>query len=125
MRHDHTTFNRHLSKIRVVSEHTIGLLKGRFPWMRCIRKDLTENPRTSAEIIQMVDACAILHNFLLKHKMEKYEEDWIDDDDNSIIDGYDRLPSGNDELNQPVPDGRAPDFRRTQLLYYLQETIGF
>ena len=47
------------------------------------------------------------------------------DDDDSVIDGDDGVPRGTDELNQPIPDNRPADLRRTQLLYNLQETQGF
>jgi len=33
-------FNTILSKARVVSEHTIGILKGRFPWLWHIRRPI-------------------------------------------------------------------------------------
>jgi hypothetical protein len=29
-------FNEKMAKLRIISEHTIGVLKGRFPWLRSI-----------------------------------------------------------------------------------------
>ena len=81
-----TLFNKQLSKARVISEHTIGLLKGRFPWLRAIRKSVTEDKTTLKDIILCLDACVILHNFLLENKMEVYEEDWLDDEDSVLHD---------------------------------------
>ena len=56
--------------------------------------------------------------------MEKYEDDRLDDDDDSVMDDAQRRPSGTDELNLPVPNNRPADYRRTQVLYYLQELYG-
>ena len=120
---EHTLFNKHLSKSRVTSEHTLGLLKGRFPWLRSIRKNITENKKTLKEVLLWLDACVILHNFLLKNNVELYEEDWIDDED-SVFDDSARRPEGDDELNLPVPNNFPPDYRRTQVLYFLQEQSG-
>jgi hypothetical protein len=38
-------FNTCLGSARVVSEHTIGLLKCRFPWLRHIRRCIKKNPK--------------------------------------------------------------------------------
>ena len=96
----HIIFNKQLSKAQIISEHTLGLLKGRFPWLRSIRKNITENKKTLKEVLLWLDACVILHNFLLEHKLELYEEDWIEYDTDSAA----------DELNLPVPDNRPADF---------------
>lgn len=118
---DYAAFNKCLSRARVVSEHTIGLLKGRFPWLRSIRKVIKDDECTLAEILSFMDACVILHNFLLHRGLSNIENSWQDDrDDLTDVDDVDRLPPG-DELNRAVPDGSPGDFRRTQLLYYLQE----
>ena len=96
-----------------------GRCPGRFPLLRSIRKIITENPATLQDILLMVDACVIIHNFLVKRGLSQEDEDMIVDDDNSLIDDYDRLPAG-DELNQAIPEGGPNDLRRTQLLYYLK-----
>ena len=124
MSDEYTLFNKQLSKAWIISEHTIGLLKGRFPWLRSIRKNITENKNTLKEILLWLDACVILQNFLLEHKLELYKEDWIEEDDDSVIDDVHRRSSAMDELNLPVPDNRPSDFRRTQVLYFLQELYG-
>ena len=74
------------------------------------------------EILLFLDACIIMHNFLLMRN-DKIIESWIEDDDATVVDSPERLPP-EDELNQAVPDGRDGDYRRTQLSYYLQELIG-
>ena len=56
--------------------------------------------------------------------MEVYEEDWLEDDDESMIDDVQHRPAGTDELNLPVPNNRPVDYHRTQVLYFLQELYG-
>jgi DDE superfamily endonuclease len=36
-------FNEKLAKLQIITEHCIGILKGRFPWLRSIRLKLKEN----------------------------------------------------------------------------------
>ena len=117
---DRRQFNACMSRARVISEHTIGLLKGRFPWLRSIRKVITEDPETLSDILAVIDACIILHNFLVQRGLDDNEEALYEDDDVTVIDEYDRLPEG-DELMQRVPVGAPGDHRRTQLLFYLKE----
>ena len=119
-----TLFNKPLSKARVISEHTIGLLKGRFPWLKSIRKNITEKKKTPKEILLWLDACVIMHTFLLQHKLELFEEDWLEDDDDSVIDDVHWRPSASNELNLLVPENKPADYQRTQVLYFLQELNG-
>lgn len=120
MPREQSCFNTCLSRARVISEHTIGLLKGRFPWLRSIRNTLSNNPSTLRQILSYIDACVILHNFLVQRGLAEAGEDWEEDDDITEMDLYERLPD-DDELMMPVPAGVDGDFRRRQLLYYLQE----
>jgi DDE superfamily endonuclease len=39
-------FNAALAKPRISAEHTIGMLKGRFPWLRSIRMKITEKKKS-------------------------------------------------------------------------------
>jgi len=43
---DHEAFNTKLAKLRICSEHCIGILKGRFPWLRSIRMKVTDDPKS-------------------------------------------------------------------------------
>ena len=74
------------------------------------------------EILRFLDACVILHNFLLGFGERDIDYQWIESDDTSQIDDYNRLPP-EDELNQPVPNGVPGNFRRTQLLHYIMEIM--
>eukprot|EP00977_Amphora_coffeiformis_P000332 scaffold89_cov120-Amphora_coffeaeformis.AAC.1 len=99
-----------MSRVRVISEHTIGLLKGRFPWLRSIRKVITEDSGTLRDILGIIDACVIIHNFLMQRGLEAKEEELYCDDDVTVLDEYERLPEG-DELMQRVPTGSPGDHR--------------
>jgi len=68
------------------SEHTIGILKGRFPWLRSIRMKITKNKRSLRRILRLLDATIILHNMLLMFKENMDVRDWIDKDKDDISD---------------------------------------
>lgn len=71
MRAEQSSFNTLLAKPRVKSEHGIGLLKGRFPWLKNIRitihakKDLKE---ILTSLSEQILSCTI---FSLKHHMRR------------------------------------------------------
>ena len=50
-----------------MSEHGFGHLKGRFPILTCIPVVLTHDPNSMWEILDLIDTCIILHNFILTH----------------------------------------------------------
>lgn len=106
-------FNSLLAKPRVKSEHCIGLLKGRFPWLKNIRIRVKQE-KSMKKICEYVKACVILHNLLLK---SSYDDYWLDETFSPIDD--------DDELNSSIADTiDAPtDARRRQLLSYLGELI--
>jgi DDE superfamily endonuclease len=77
-------FNSLLAKPRVRTEHCIGLLKGRFPFLKhmrvCIRKkkDLTK-------IIELFTCACILHNWLIK---EPYPLEWVENENDTENDEW-------------------------------------
>ena len=107
---DKEIFNTELSKPRVSSEHTIGILKGRFPFLHSIRMRLT-GKRSFKKILRYISACVVLHNFLVGKREDDLEEDW---DDLSEIDA-------NNELNHPVADYMDSGTRREQVKNYVLE----
>jgi hypothetical protein len=113
---DQQRFNTKLAKLRIVSEHCIGMLKGRFPWLRSIRFVITEDVKSLKRILQVIDATIILHNILVEFGEEE-QEDWIDFDDFSDMDEAERAPCNeDDELNEAVPEWAPKDTRRNQIL---------
>ncbi len=132
-------FNRKLARLRIISEHTIGVLKARFPWLRNIRHKLKEDGKTFLKMLLYIDACVILHNLFLNLEPETAITDdminhddvdeWIDEnelsDDDDDSNETERInyayPSKDDEVNQPVPSGSKHSHRRTVLLNYFRE----
>jgi hypothetical protein len=57
-------FNGRITHVRVVSEHTIGILKGRFLFLRCIPIRLRDHDDSLLTIVRYIEACCILHNVL-------------------------------------------------------------
>jgi hypothetical protein len=107
---DNEIFNTKLSKPRVSSEHTIGILKGRFPFLRSIRMRLT-GKKSFKKILRYITVCVVLHNFLVGKREDDLNEA---DEDLSDIDA-------DNELNSPVPDYLASTTRREQVKNYVLE----
>jgi DDE superfamily endonuclease len=119
--HDQEKFNKKLARLRIVSEHCIRILKGRFPWLRQIRLLLTEDVESLRSILQLIDASVILHNMLIAYG-EEDRDDWIDLDDFSDMDDAERAPyEEDDELNKAIPANAPKDAKRTRLLNYFKE----
>ena len=103
--------NKTIAKPRVLSEHGIGMLKARFPFLRSIRFRVTEKKASMKRVIRYIATCVILHNLLIGFG-DEYE---LLDEDLSDIDEE-------NELNKPLPDcpGRT-DGRREQLKNFIVE----
>jgi DDE superfamily endonuclease len=98
------SFNRALSKPRISAEHTIGMLKGRFLFLRQIRMPITEDNKSLKKVLMYIDTCVILHNLLVKQK-DPVLPDWFDREDlEDPMDDY-------VELNMPVPLHATKDTR--------------
>jgi hypothetical protein len=109
---DEQKFNTHLGRLRVLSEHTIGILKGRFPWLKSIPMVVTNNPSSLRKILQYIDCCIVLHNLLIE--VDEIPDDWYDTDDISQIDFTEALDEGVNELG-------PPDARRRNLQEMFQQ----
>jgi DDE superfamily endonuclease len=108
-------FNTKLSKLRILSEHCISILKGRFPWLCHIWMQITEDTKSLRRILQLIDATIILHNTLIEWG-EDEEEKWIDFDHFSDMDEAMRAPyEEGDVLNSSIPLWMAKDTRRQRL----------
>jgi DDE superfamily endonuclease len=104
-----TAFNTLLAKPRVKSEHCIGILKGRFPFLRSIRLKIA-NKEDMERVIKYVRGTVILHSFL-RHDTE--EDEWIN------LSGIDK---GEDDLDPEPAGGNQPSYsRRDELFYYLSK----
>jgi DDE superfamily endonuclease len=125
--HDQEYFNTALGKARVLSEHCIGILKGRFPWLKCIPCKLTEDEESMRHILEYIDCCVILHNLLVQRNDNvdatfwdpRFYDDFVDPDATA------REREAEVGLNQPVPEGAGPGARREQLCEYINNTVIF
>jgi hypothetical protein len=112
-------FNKRLSKARVHSEHCIGMLKGRFPFLRQIRMRINEATKKEnmRKILKMIDVTIILHNFLLLEQDDVLEA-WMNEGD--VEDDEDETADMDD--GTPILDGNVPsDLRRRQVQAYVAE----
>jgi hypothetical protein len=107
-------FNAALAKPRISAEHTIGMLKGRFPWLRSIRMKINENKKSLKIILKYIDVCVILHNLLIQQKDPVCPE-WLNENDlQDPLEDY-------KELNVSIPHHAPKDTRRQQLTNYINE----
>jgi hypothetical protein len=106
-------FNKALSKARVLSEHCIGILKGRFPILRSIRMKLMEETkeRNMRKILRMIDVTVILHNFLIMEKDNINIEDWLVNGKT----GDDEEDDGTDDVSLNSVNIQPNDLRRRQV----------
>ena len=110
-------FNARLASPRISAEHTIGILKGRFPWLRSIRMHVTDNKKDMMRILQCIDCCVIIHNLMLdiETTANPLEDMWIEEDGHisDVDDDYNRYLT-------TIPKGSKKDTRRRQLQKYLE-----
>jgi hypothetical protein len=71
----HEQFNGKLASLRIISEHCIGILKGRFPWLRSIRMKTTNIKKSIKRILQLIETTIVLHNMLLD--IGDQNPDWV------------------------------------------------
>jgi DDE superfamily endonuclease len=103
------SFNTYLSKPRVKSEHCIGILKGRFPFLRHIRLRLGSKEDMD-RIIDHVRGAVVLHNYLLT---ENEDDTWIE----IVYEADDDL----EEEFASIAHSEADYSRREELFFYLSE----
>jgi hypothetical protein len=115
LQNEQSGFNLLHSGARVKSEHTIGIWKGRFPWLRTIPIRI-RNKRSMRRLIRYVTATAILHNFFVQHNPPA---SWIEPEDRD-----DRFLN---ELNYLTPNlneaAGEQGVHRGQVLNYLRELV--
>ena len=75
-------FNKHVSKLRICSEHAIRYLKGRFQSLKGLRVLINSS---DAHIMAMywVAACIGIHSFALKHEIQQHREQDPDFNENN------------------------------------------
>ena len=106
------------AKPRVKTEHTIGILKNRFPYLKELRT-IISCKKDLQQIIKHVTYAVVLHNLLIN---DPTPDEWKETDLDSDSDSSD---DEEEEMDQEVPPGSVAGARRTQLLHYLMEKFHF
>lgn len=70
-------FNFHLAKLRIKSEHCIGLLKGRFQCLKGMNTYISGEDDVKF-IVDCFGACCVLHNLLLSYN-DEIPQEWYED----------------------------------------------
>jgi DDE superfamily endonuclease len=123
---EHEHFNGYLAKLRITSEHTIGILKARFPFLRSIPMKITDERKSLKSVLRMIDCCIILHNLLIDFNKDEDDipDDWIEDD-SSDVDRDDQDDIANDIgeywYSQPINEADQGKERRTRALQYMSD----
>ena len=73
---DKEFFNTRLAQIRIKSEHCIGILKGRFRCMKRCNIKLRSSKSEVKEMVDLIGACIIMHNLLIKYDEDDIPESW-------------------------------------------------
>ena len=115
---ERSRFNDLLKSPRVSSEHTIGMWKGRFPWLRSIQMKIKDDDKSLEKILRIIAVTVMLHNFLIEEN-DEFEDSWYDFDDAISDVDEDVLDDPNDELNRPAH--HDSNLRRNQLINYFNE----
>jgi hypothetical protein len=114
-------FNTLIGIPRITCEHTIGMLKARFPWLRSIPMILTDNKNSMRRILRVVDCCVILHNLLINVGETTVPDDWLEVDDTS-----DEIATaaGQQHLADPLLEADRNDERRLRCMdYFLDQGL--
>ena len=107
-------FNTILAKARIISEHTIGILKGRFQCLKGLRVVISKK-KDMRRIIDIIQTCSVLHNLLL---LDEIPTEWIElvDDDVQLNDV--------EYAEAEIVAGTTDETRRNEILAYVLEETG-
>jgi len=75
---DQSFFNTEIGRIRVVSEHCIGILKNRFPCLKCLNIQIGDGKESMKEAMGLFESLCILHNILIEFN-DEIPETWYED----------------------------------------------
>ena len=114
---DEEKFNKILSKLRVTSENTIGILKARFPFLKSIPMVITDHKNSVRRILRVIDCCVILHNLLIDCN-DEIPEEWLEDEDDGSEVGF---AIGEYEMAAPIHQQHENDERRRRCMEYFKD----
>ena len=76
---DHEYFNTCLAKIRITSEHCIGVLKGRFQCLKQNNIKLKKTKNEVQELVYLIGSCVVLHNLLIDYDENDMPAKWYEE----------------------------------------------
>jgi hypothetical protein len=80
---DKELFNTYLARLRIKSEHCIGMLKGRFGSLKRNNIQLKEGKKEVKELVELIGACMVMHNLLIDYD-DEIPSSWYDEFQKSI-----------------------------------------
>jgi hypothetical protein len=113
-------FNTLLAQVRIASEHCIGILKGRFQCLKKINIKVKEGKKEIKEIVDIVGACAVLHNLLINYDEDDIPHEWYCDmTDNIDWAGYDEEEEDISPVDTEEADRRSFVFNSIVHNYFI------
>jgi hypothetical protein len=76
-RNEHN-FNTMLAQVRIVSEHCIGVLKGRFACLKHNDIQFKKGKKEVKDLINLITSSIILHNLMIRYDEPDIPEEWYD-----------------------------------------------
>ena len=119
--HEEQIFNDALASPWISLEQAIGMWKGRYPWLWSICMKHTSSKMSVQHIIRMIEACEVLHNYLIEENND-VQDNWRDDSD---ISGVNEALSEDYGLNNPFPQLWPNDHQYTQLKNYINDMYAY
>jgi hypothetical protein len=73
---DKENFNTLLAQVRIASEHCIGILKGRFQYMKQNNIKLKQSAKEVKELVDLIGTCIAIHNLLINYDEDDIPAEW-------------------------------------------------
>jgi hypothetical protein len=105
-------FNYTLSKVRIASEHCIGILKNRFAFLKQIPLIIDKKESRLLVCIRCIEACMVLHNILLEMNNDNDAEAWLPPVDPGEAQGA--LPNNDTNIAVDVNEQQAETFEDSE-----------
>ena len=108
-------FNETIARVRVRSEHFIGILKNRFPCLKLLNIDVGEK-RGMKDALSILGCCIVLHNLLLVSADDDIQEEWLKE-----IEDKHKWRSEDDSEENEIYQNASKDERRQRVFESMVE----
>jgi len=110
-------FNHKLSQGRIYIEHTIGILKARFPCLKSLSVRI-KGKKSLSFALNIINACGVLHNLLLS-ETDPIPDEWYEDIDDILDEDVGAFVPEDIYAAQQVNTNEPNDSKRNSLLQYI------